>query len=73
MQRLPAFLRPKATHYGHIIALDQQGRVIMDLQDPVGTYPLNTSVTETPDFLYIGSLVAPEMQRLPKVALRAGS
>lgn len=72
VQRLPAFLRPQATHYGHIIALDQQGRVIMDLQDPGGTYPLNTSVTETPDFLYIGSLVAPEMRRLPKAALRAG-
>ena len=66
VQRLPAFLRPKATHYGHIIALDQQGRVVMDLQDPAGTYPMNTSVTETRNYLYIGSLIAPEMRRLSK-------
>jgi len=71
VHRLPFFLRPKATHYGHVTALDQQGRVILDLQDPAGSYPLNTSVTETPDFLYIGSLVAPEIRRLPKTVLKA--
>ncbi len=72
VHRLPAFLRPKAIYYGHIIALDRQGRVTMDLQDPAGIYPMNTSVTETSDFLYIGSLVAPEMRRLPKVGLKTG-
>ncbi len=37
-----------------------------DLQDPEGRYPINTSVTETKDHLYIGSLVAPGMGRIGK-------
>jgi sugar lactone lactonase YvrE len=66
IQRLPAFLRPKPVLYGHVIAVDAQGKVVADLQDPSGAYPINTSVTETVDYLYIGSLVAPEIARLPK-------
>jgi len=66
IQRLPAFLRPKPVLYGHVIALDAQGKVVADLQDPSGAYPINTSVTETADYLYIGSLVAPVVARLPK-------
>lgn len=66
IQRLPAFLRPKAVPYGHIIALDQQGQVLLDLQDPSGVYPKTTGAAETRDYLYVGSLVAPEMRRLPK-------
>ena len=69
IQRLPAFLRPKAAHYGHVIALDQDGQVVLDLQDPTGEYPKTTGATETPDYLYIGSLTAPEMRRLPKKAI----
>ena len=66
IQRMPAFLRPKAVPYGHIMAINDQGNVVSDLQDPDGEYPLNTSVTETKDYLYIGSLVAPVMVRLDK-------
>ena len=66
IQRLPAFLRPKAVAYGHIIAVDGNGKVLYDLQDPAGTYPVNTSVTETTDYLYIGSLVSPVLGRLDK-------
>ena len=66
VQRMPAFLRPKAVPYGHIIAIDGNGKVLQDLQEPKGTYPINTSVTETKDYLYIGSLVAPVLARLPK-------
>jgi sugar lactone lactonase YvrE len=66
VQRLPAFLRPKAVAYGHIIAIDDSGNVLMDLQDPDGGYPINTSVTETDDYLYIGSLVTPVLGRLKK-------
>lgn len=66
VRRMPAFLRPKAVPYGHIIAIDGNGKVLQDLQDPKGTYPINTSVTETKDYLYIGSLVAPVLARLPK-------
>lgn len=66
IQRMPAFLRPKAESYGHIIAVDRDGKVVEDLQDPNGSYPMNTSVTETEDYLYIGSLVAPDLGRLSK-------
>jgi sugar lactone lactonase YvrE len=66
IQRMPQFMRPKAIAYGHIIAIDGNGQVLEDLQDPNTTYPQNTSVRETKDFLYIGSLVAPALARLPK-------
>ncbi|MBW1924314.1 MAG: SMP-30/gluconolactonase/LRE family protein [Deltaproteobacteria bacterium] len=66
IQRMPAFLRPKTEPYGHIIAIDSKGKVVADLQDPDGAYPINTSVTETEDYLYIGSLVTPVLGRLPK-------
>ncbi len=66
IQRMPAFLRPQAVPYGHIMAIDDSGNVVADLQDPDGEYPINTSVTETKNHLYIGSLVAPVMARLDK-------
>ncbi|MBU2643535.1 SMP-30/gluconolactonase/LRE family protein [bacterium] len=66
VQRLPAFMRPQATPYGHIIALDETGKVVEDLQDPDAAYPVNTSITETEDYLYIGSLFTPVLGRLPK-------
>ena len=66
IQRMPAFLRPKAVAYGHIIAIDGDGKVLEDLQDPNGSYPINSSVTETEDYLYIGSLTTPFLGRLPK-------
>ncbi len=66
IQRLPNFMRPKAVAYGHIIAIDDNGNVLADLQDPDGSYPINTGVTETKDFIYVGSLVAPALGRLKK-------
>ena len=66
IQRMPAFMRPKAVAYGHIIAIDSKGKVLVDLQDPDGSYPINTSVIETKDYLYIGSLVAPVLGRIEK-------
>lgn len=57
LQRMPVFLRPKAESYGHIIAVDGDGKVVEDLQDPSGGYPMDTSVVETEEYLYIGSLV----------------
>jgi len=66
VQRLPGFLRPAAAAYGHVVAFDREGRVVEDLQDPAGGYPLNTGVAETADYLYLGSLVAPGIGRLPR-------
>jgi sugar lactone lactonase YvrE len=67
--RLPPFMRPDAVPYGHVIAIDAHGQVLEDLQDPDGAYPLTTSVTETDDSLYIGSLVAPVLGRISKQAV----
>jgi sugar lactone lactonase YvrE len=66
IQRMPEFMRPKAVPYGHIIAIDGNGKVLEDLQDSAGGYPINTSVIESDNYLYIGSLVAPGIGRLPK-------
>ena len=66
VQRMPAFLRPKAIACGHVITIDDNGKVAVDLQDQDGTYPINTSVTETDRHLYIGSLVAPVLGRIEK-------
>jgi hypothetical protein len=63
---MPAFIRPQAVAYGHIIAIDEAGKVVADLQDPDGSYPINTSVTEAKEYLYIGSLVAPVLGRIEK-------
>jgi sugar lactone lactonase YvrE len=66
VQRLPAAVRPKAVSYGHVIALDGNGQVVLDLQDPGGSYPLLTAAAETRDYLYFGSLVAPAVGRLSR-------
>lgn len=68
IQRLPAFIKPKPKAYGHIIAFDQNGKILLDLQDPNTQYPKNTSVLETEEYLYIGSLTAPVAARLSKKA-----
>ncbi len=66
IQRLPEAIKPKAAHYGHIIAINENGKVVADLQDPDAGCPVNTGVTETSQYLYIGSLVTEFIARLPK-------
>jgi sugar lactone lactonase YvrE len=66
IQRLPEAIKPKAAHYGHIIAVNKNGKVVADLQDPNAACPVNTGVTETSQYLYIGSLVTDFIARLPK-------
>jgi sugar lactone lactonase YvrE len=66
VQRLPTFVRPKAVAYGHVLAIDQAGRVLASLQDPDGGYQLTTGATEADDYIYVGSLVMPSLGRLPK-------
>ena len=66
IQRLPAFVRPKAVPYGHVVALDKNGKVLMSLQDPEGAYPITTGVLETADKLFISSLVFDSVGHLDK-------
>lgn len=63
--RIPKFLQPAARDYGHVIAIDDSGRVVDDRHDPTGAYPKMTSVLETERHLYIGSLEAPVLARVP--------
>lgn len=69
IQRLPAFVRPQAVPYGHVLAVDADGTVVADLQDPTGAYPINTGAVETERYLYICSLVTPVLARLDKSAV----
>lgn len=64
VQRLPGFIRPKAVAYGHIVAIDGEGRVLASLQDPAGRYRLATGAAETAEFLYVSSLEMPSIGRL---------
>ncbi|HYE51888.1 MAG TPA: SMP-30/gluconolactonase/LRE family protein [Azospirillaceae bacterium] len=67
--RLPRVLWPVPKAYGHVIAFDEEGRILHDLQDPTGAYPETTSVTETADRLYVQSLHAKALGWLPRSAL----
>ena len=54
--RLPRALWPLPKPYGHVFAFDDGGRIVADLQDPAGSYPETTGVTETAERLYIQNL-----------------
>ena len=56
--RLPRFTWPVPKAYGHVIAFDDNGKVLDDLQDPSGAYPETTSVNEVDGKLFIQSLHA---------------
>jgi sugar lactone lactonase YvrE len=56
--RLPRALWPIPKAYGHVMAFTEDGKVVVDMQDPSGAYPESTGVTETADRLYIQSLHA---------------
>jgi sugar lactone lactonase YvrE len=64
--RLPRFILPLGDPYGHVFAIDEDGRVTDDLQDPMGAYPDTTGATETADRLYIHSLHANAIGWLPR-------
>ena len=66
IQRLPAAIRPKAVPYGHIIAINGDGKILVNLQEPIASHPINTSVAENENYLYIGSLVTPTIGQLSK-------
>lgn len=64
VQRLPASMRPQAENYGFIFAIDYDGNVLAQYQDPSAGYPLTTGATELGDgWLYISSLSATKLGR----------
>jgi sugar lactone lactonase YvrE len=66
MLRLPRSFIPLGDSYGHVFAIDEDGNVTADLQDPSGAYPETTGATETADRLYIQSLHAHGIGWLPR-------
>jgi len=64
--RLPRALWPLPPSYGHVLAFNEEGQVVIDLQDPSGAFPETTGVLETTDGLYVQSLNAPAIGWLPK-------
>jgi len=56
--RLPRSMWPVPPAYGHVIAFDEHGRVVADLQDPAGRIAETSGVTEHGGRLYIHSLHA---------------
>ena len=66
--RLPRALWPIPKAYGHVVAFTEDGKIVMDLQDPDGAYPETTAITETRERLYVQSLHARGLGWLPPEA-----
>ncbi|MDH4104719.1 MAG: SMP-30/gluconolactonase/LRE family protein [Gammaproteobacteria bacterium] len=69
--RLPRSLWPVPPAYGHVIAFDEQGKVLLDLQDPAGKLPETSGATEHEGQLYVQSLHATTFGMLPLSAAAA--
>lgn len=64
--RLPRAMWPIPKAYGHVMAFAEDGKVLVDLQDPSEAYPETTAVTETRERLYVQSLHAKGLGWLAK-------
>lgn len=67
--RLPKSLWPVPPTYGHVLAFDEGGRVLLDLQDPSGHLPETSGATEYNGQLYVQSLHATAYSVLPLSAV----
>ena len=67
VQRLPAFVRPKAVPSSHVIAFNGDGDILMNLHDPDARFPTLTGVLETRRSLYLTTLFG---NRLPHIDKR---
>lgn len=66
IQRLPATFRPKAEPLSHVIAINGDGDVLMNMHDPSARFPTITGVVETRDALYLSTLFGNMLPRLAK-------
>lgn len=66
VQRLPSALRPKAVPSSHVIAINADGEVLMNLQDTAAGMPALTGALETRDALWLSSLFGGYVGRLDK-------
>ena len=63
--RLPLALWPVPKPYGHIIAFNEEGKILDDLQDPSGAYPETSGAIEVDGKLYVQSLHAHAIGWMP--------
>ena len=66
VQRLPPFMRPQPVHYGAVFAIDEEGKVLENLQAPDGSVYTTTGVAEADEVLYVTSLTAPFLAKYQK-------
>ncbi len=64
--RLPDFLRPAIKRYGFVLALDVNGKVVRNLQDPAPScFTQIANVVEHKGNLYFGSIGESAIGRMP--------
>lgn len=66
---LPGFVQPDPEHRAWVLGLDAAGHIVHSLQGGKGSYSPVTGVRETSDWLYLGSLTAGAIARVPRSAL----
>lgn len=54
--KMPKFLQPAPVHYGFVLGINSEGKVVYNFQDPAGKFSENTSVQQVGKEIYIGSL-----------------
>lgn len=69
VQRLPSALRPLASRYGMVIAIDGDGAVLANLQAPEAEVYMTTGAWESKTHLYVSSLTAPFVAKYEKSSL----
>jgi len=53
---MPKFMQPAPVHYGFVLGIDSNGKVVHNLQDSTSKFSENTSVQQVGNAIYIGSL-----------------
>ena len=66
VQRLPPQVRPKAELFSHVIAINGEGQVLMNLHGPSARFPTLTGVLETRRYLYLTTLFGHSLPRIKK-------
>lgn len=66
---LPEFVQPDPEHRAWVLGLDADGRIVHSVRGGPGSYSPVTGVRETPRWLYLGSLTARAVARVPRSAL----
>lgn len=66
IQRLPSSMRPTAEPFSHVIAINGDGDVLMNMHDPDARFPTLTGVVETRDTLYLTTLFGNQIPRISK-------